>query len=277
MSGSIRIPGAAFGSAPDATSDAAASAIGCHGISVRFGDFTALSNVSLDLQTGTTLALIGPNGAGKTTLLNALSGRLALAGGRVTLRGCDITAEPIHRRARLGLGRSFQIINIFPEMTVLENLRLAAQPMAFELQPFWRSVRAWPQLEDRAREVAALVGLDDALDLPAAVLSHGRQRAVELGLALMSDPPVLLLDEPLAGVGQSEIQGTTALIERVRKGRTVLLVEHNMDVVMQVSDEVVVMMAGEILTRGTPDAVRCDERVRRAYLGGVERREATHA
>jgi len=145
------------------------------------------------------------------------------------------------------------------------------------LQPFWRGVKAWPQLEERAREVAALVGLDDELDLPAAVLSHGRQRAVELGLALMSDPPVLLLDEPLAGVGQSEIQGTTALIERVRKGRTVLLVEHNMDVVMQVSDEVVVMMAGEILTRGTPGDVRCDERVRRAYLGSAERREVTHA
>jgi branched-chain amino acid transport system ATP-binding protein len=253
------------------------TAIACTGISVRFGDFVALSNVSLDVATGQTLALIGPNGAGKTTLLNALSGRLALAGGRVQLQGRDITAEPIHRRARLGLGRSFQIINIFPEMTVLENLRLAAQPMAFGLQPFWRGVQAWPGLQTRAREVAALVGLEDALDLPASVLSHGRQRAVELGLALMSDPPVLLLDEPLAGVGQAEIQATTALIERERQNRTVLLVEHNMDVVMRVADEVVVMMAGEILTRGTPEQVRADARVRRAYLGEARTQEVTHA
>lgn len=264
-----------------AASSGQQSAVECSGVTVRFGDFVALSNVSLDLPTGRTLALIGPNGAGKTTLLNALSGRLALSKGRVMLHGRDITSEPIHRRARLGLGRSFQIINIFPDMTVLENLRLAAQPMAFGLQPFWRTVNAWPKLEERAREVAALVGLDDVLELPAAVLSHGRQRAVELGLALMSDPSVLLLDEPLAGVGQAEIQGTTALIERVRRGRTVLLVEHNMDVVMQVADEVVVMLAGEILTRGTPDEVRADARVRRAYLGdveaGSEEQETAHA
>ena len=254
-----------------------APAIACSGVRVRFGDFTALSDVSLSVAPGCTLALIGPNGAGKTTLLNALSGRLALASGRVQLQGHDITSAPIHARARLGLGRSFQIINIFPEMTVLENLRLGAQPMAFGLQPFWRSVRAWPGLEARAREVAALVGLEDVLEQPAAVLSHGRQRAVELGLALMADPPVLLLDEPLAGVGQAEIQATTALIERVRQGRTVLLVEHNMDVVMRVSDEVVVLMAGEILTRGTPQAVRADARVRRAYLGEAQTQESTHA
>lgn len=245
----------------------AGPAIACRGVSVRFGDFQALTRVDLDVATGQTLALIGPNGAGKTTLLNALSGRLALAGGRVQLRGRDITAAPIHARARLGLGRSFQIINIFPEMTVLENLRLGAQPLAFGLQPFWRGVQGWPRLEERARAVAAQVGLEDALDLPAAMLSHGRQRAVELGLALMADPPVLLLDEPLAGVGQAEIAATTALIERVRQGRTVLLVEHNMDVVMRVSDEVVVMMGGEVLTRGTPAQVRADARVRRAYLG----------
>ncbi len=258
----------------------AACAIACRGVSVRFGDFQALTRVDLDVATGQTLALIGPNGAGKTTLLNALSGRLALAGGSVQLQGRDITSAPIHARARLGLGRSFQIINIFPDMTVLENLRLGAQPMAFGLQPFWRGVQAWPRLEERAREVAALVGLQDALDLPAAVLSHGRQRAVELGLALMADPPVLLLDEPLAGVGQAEIAATTDLIERVRRGRTVLLVEHNMDVVMRVSDEVVVMMAGEILTRGTPEQVRADARVRRAYLGEARTAstgEATHA
>jgi branched-chain amino acid transport system ATP-binding protein len=244
-----------------------ATAIACTGVSVRFGDFVALSNVSLEVASGKTLALIGPNGAGKTTLLNALSGRLSLAGGRVQLQGREITSEPIHRRTHLGLGRSFQIINIFPEMTVLENLRLGAQAMAFGLQPFWRGVQAWRGLETCAREAAALVGLEDALHLPAAVLSHGRQRAVELGLALMSNPAVLLLDEPLAGVGQAEILATTALIERVRKDRTVLLVEHNMDVVMRVADEVVVMMAGEVLTRGTPDQVRADSRVRRAYLG----------
>ena len=171
----------------------------------------------------------------------------------------------------MGLGRSFQIINIFPDMTVRETLRLGAQPHKFRFQPFWRDVTGWRDLDDKACAVAAEVELTDVLDTPAATLSHGRQRAVELGLSLMSDPSVLLLDEPLAGVGQAEIEQTVALIERVRHGRTVLLVEHNMDVVMNISDEIIVMINGEILMRGTAAEVQADPRVREAYLGSGDR------
>ncbi len=251
-------------------------ALSCRGISVRFGQFQALNDVSLDLPPGRTIALIGPNGAGKTTLINALSGRVSMAAGHIQLAGRDVTAMPAHRRAAAGLGRSFQIINIFEQMTVLENLRLAAQPRQFRRQPFWRAVAAWPALAERARAVAAEVGLAAELDLPVAVLSHGKQRAVELGLALMTEPSVLLLDEPLAGVGQAEIETTMALLDRVRRNRSVLLVEHNMDAVMRIADEIVVMIGGEILMRGTPDAVYRDAEVRRLYLGS-EAQAVPHA
>ena len=252
-------------------------AIACSGITVEFDGFVALNNVALDVPTGKTVALIGPNGAGKTTLLNAISGRVPLKSGRIDLWGDDISRLSVAGRVRRGLGRSFQIINIFQEMTTFENLRVAAQPPRFGLQPFWRPVGHWSELGDRAREVAATVGLTDVLDMPVATLSHGRQRAVELGLALMSDPRVLLLDEPLAGVGHNEIASTMELIERVRENRTVLLVEHNMDVVMKLSDEIVVMMGGEVLMRGTPAEVRSDPRVKRAYLGDEEAQEVAHA
>lgn len=249
-------------------------ALSCSKVGVRFGEFRALHDVNLELATGSTLALIGPNGAGKTTLINAISGRVPLASGRIMLNGADITEMPVHRRAAAGLGRSFQIINIFHQLTVLENLRLAAQPRRFRVQPFWRSVAAWPELETRAREIAALVGLESELDLPVTTLSHGRQRAVELGLALMTDPNLLLLDEPLAGVGQAEIESTMALLKRVSAGRTVLLIEHNMDAVAQIADEIVVMVAGEVLMRDRPDAVWNNKDVRRLYLGNGDERYA---
>ncbi len=243
------------------------SALSCTGVSVRFGAFQAVSNVSLDLASGQTLALIGPNGAGKTTLINAISGRVPLASGHIRLGDADITGLPVHRRAAAGLGRSFQIINIFDGMTVLENLRLAAQSRAFRWQPCWRAVSGWPVLEQRAREVAALVGLEPELDLPVTMLSHGKQRAVELGLALIPDPKVLLLDEPLAGIGQAEIESTMDLLQRVRKGRSVLLVEHNMDAVDRIADEIVVMVGGAVLLRDRPRAIWNNAEVRRLYLG----------
>jgi len=247
--------------------DSASPALSCRGVGVHFGAFRALHDVSLDLGAGMTLALIGPNGAGKTTLINAISGRVPLQGGRIHLAGREITKVSVHKRAAAGLGRSFQIINIFGNMTVLENLRLAAQPRAFRLQPFWRSISAWPALEVRAREIAVFVGLENELNLPVGALSHGKQRAVELGLALMPDPGVLLLDEPLAGVGHSEIESTIELLQRVRKSRSILLVEHNMDAVAQIADEIVVMVGGEVLMRDKPDAIWRNPEVRRLYLG----------
>jgi branched-chain amino acid transport system ATP-binding protein len=248
-------------------------AISCRDVTVAFDGFVALNRISLEVASGRTVALIGPNGAGKTTLLNALSGRVPMASGEVCLWGADISRLQVAQRARRGLGRSFQIINIFQEMSTYENLRVAAQAASFRLQPFWRPVSAWRALAERVWSVAETVGLTDVMHAPVATLSHGRQRAVELGLALMAEPRVLLLDEPLAGVGHGEVDATMQLIERVRADRTVLLVEHNMDVVMKLSDEIIVMMGGEILMRGTPEQVRRDERVRRAYLG----EEAAHA
>jgi len=247
--------------------DSASPALCCRGVGVNFGAFRALSDVSLDLGAGQTVALIGPNGAGKTTLINAISGRVPLQHGHVHLAGAEITKVSVHKRAAAGLGRSFQIINIFGGMTVLENLRLAAQPRAFRIQPFWRSISAWPALQARAREIAVFVGLEDELNWPVAALSHGKQRAVELGLALMPDPSVLLLDEPLAGVGHSELETTIELLQRVRKGRSILLVEHNMDAVAQIADEIVVMVGGTVLMRDRPDAIWRNPEVRRLYLG----------
>ncbi|NYZ16134.1 ABC transporter ATP-binding protein [Azospirillum sp. RWY-5-1] len=245
----------------------ASPAIACEGVTVAFGDFVALRNVSLAFAPGRLAALIGPNGAGKTTLINVLSGQIRPTAGRVLLGGRDVTRLAPHARARTGLGRSFQIVTIFPEMTVMENLRLGAQARAFGLQPFWRAVDGWRALRERAEACAETVGLAAKLHSPAGSLSHGEQRALELGLTLTTDPAVLLLDEPLAGVGHSEIDRSVALIERVRQGRTVLLIEHNMDVVMSISDEVVVMTGGELLARGTPAEMRADARVRAGYLG----------
>jgi branched-chain amino acid transport system ATP-binding protein len=239
----------------------------CESIDVRFGALRAVSDVSLDFCSGGIQSVIGPNGAGKTTLINVLSGRQPPTAGRVFLGGRDITASGAHKRARLGVGRSFQITKVFGGMTVFENLRLAAQARMFRRQPLWHSVEHYPGLAEQANAVAEEIGLTRRRDRMAELLSHGDQRALELGITLMTAPSILLLDEPLAGVGEREIDQTIALIAAIAKGRTVILVEHNIDVVMRVSRRVVVMNEGRILASGTPAEVRNDPAVRTAYLG----------
>jgi branched-chain amino acid transport system ATP-binding protein len=239
----------------------------CEHVDVRFGALRAVSDVTLDFSGGGIQSVIGPNGAGKTTLINVLSGRQAPSAGRVFLGDRDITASGAHKRARLGIGRSFQITKVFAGMTVFENLRLAAQARMFRRQPLWRPVEHYPGLAEQADAVAAEIGLARLRDRPAELLSHGDQRALELGITLMTAPGILLLDEPLAGVGEQEIEQTIALIAALATGRTVLLVEHNIDVVMRVSDRVVVMNEGRVLACGTPAEVRKDPGVRTAYLG----------
>ncbi len=239
----------------------------CTDLTVRYGRFTALDGFSYAFERGRLYGVIGPNGAGKTTLMNVLVGGVRPTAGSVFLGGNDVTALGVPARARLGLGRSFQITKVFAGMTVFENLRLAAQSRALARQPVWRPARSFPVLAQRARAMLDTVGLAAQADRPAEQLSHGEQRALELGLALMTEPSVLLLDEPLAGVGHHALPAAIALLARVAEGRTVLLIEHNMGAVMTLAQTVLVMANGRLLAEGDPAAVRADPAVRDAYLG----------
>lgn len=244
-----------------------AGTLKCNDIRVSFGGLKAVDGVSYEFRPGKLTGIIGPNGAGKTTLMNALSGHAATSGGSVILGGRDVTRLPVHERTRAGLGRSFQMTKIFADMSVLENLEIAAFAHRYRVQPFWAPARRFRAVRERAEAVLEEIGLFRLARRPAGTLSHGDQRALEVGLALLSDPSVLLLDEPLAGVGRDQLDGAVALIEKIVRGRTVLLIEHNMDVVMKVSDELVVMVRGRILAAGSPAGIRADKAVRAAYLG----------
>jgi len=245
----------------------ALQSLSCEGVVVQFGGFRAVDGVSIDFMAGEINSVIGPNGAGKTTLMNVLSGRLTPREGEVRLNGKDISRRTSHQRAQLGIGRSFQITKIFPEMTVFENFHLAAQARIFRLQPFWRPATGYASLREAAEEVLEEVGMTGRRDQLADTLSHGDQRALELGITLATRPTVLLLDEPLAGVGEKEMDHTVALIARVAKGRTVVLVEHNIQAVMDLSNRVFVMNQGKLLASGTPLEMRTNADVRTAYLG----------
>lgn len=243
-------------------------AISTKGLDVAFGAFKAVDDVTLKIEVGRRYSIIGPNGAGKTTLLNVLSGRHRPTRGHVFLGQTDITTMPAHRRLQAGIGRSFQIVNIFRDLTVRENLRLAAQASRFgSAQPWYKPARSYQALDETADAVIEEVGLQQYANTLSSTLSHGEQRALELALALASEPKILLLDEPLAGVGHGRVQQTMELIERVSHGRTILLVEHNMDAVMRFSEQIVVMYAGRVIAQGTPDQVRADPKVQQAYLG----------
>ena len=239
----------------------------CEHVTVSFGAYTAVNDVSLSFEEGKLYGIIGPNGAGKTTLINAFSGLQRVNSGRILLQGEDVTGFEPCRRAKRGMGRSFQIVNIFPEMTVFENLRLAGQPVIFGLQPFWRSVRSYGGLNEKASEMLDFIGLSGKRGQTASLLSHGDQRRLEIGISLMNDPMLVLFDEPLAGVGHHEMGATAELVRQVARERTVILVEHNMDVVMSISDSIVVLVNGEVLRCDTPARVQADPKVREVYLG----------
>lgn len=242
-------------------------AMSCKGIGVSFGKFRALNDVSLDFPAGRVTALIGPNGAGKTTLLNVLSGILTADRGQITVGGQDVTHMAPHRRAALGIARSFQIVTIFPEMTVLENVRFARQRKHLKVALPWQLAHRMSQTRRDAMAVLDQFGLADLAQTQAANLSHGKQRALELAIVVVNEPELLLLDEPLAGVGHSEMEEFSALVGEAIQGRTAILVEHNMDMVMGISDQIVVLLGGEVLAKGTPSDIRSDPRVRDAYLG----------
>jgi branched-chain amino acid transport system ATP-binding protein len=247
-----------------------ASALRCKNIQVTYGALKAVSGVSYAFKSGHLYGVIGPNGAGKTTLMNALSGHATVSGGRVFLGDRDVTGLSVHARTRAGLSRSFQITKIFAGMSVLENLQMGAFAHRYRVQPFWLPTRSFRAVREDAERILEQVGLAKLAATPAEYLSHGDQRALEIGLTLLSDPRVLLLDEPLAGVGHDRLEQAIELIRRIVVGRTVLLIEHNMDLVMQVSHEIVVMVQGRLLAAGSPADIRANPDVRAAYLGSVE-------
>jgi branched-chain amino acid transport system ATP-binding protein len=240
-------------------------------LSKHFGALVAVDNVSLQVRKNSLHAIIGPNGAGKTTFFNLLSGNIEPTSGNVLFKGQDITHQPVHRTIHFGIGRSFQITNIFPNLTVFENIRLAAQALGQDNFKFWQPASYFKQYEDRTWEVIKRVGLNDRAQTPARTLPHGDQRKLELGMILAPDPEVLLLDEPTAGMASEQVPELIALIQAIQKAgnKTVMLVEHNMNVVMSVSDAITVMHQGKVLAEGTPTQIASNKEVQTAYLGGL--------
>jgi branched-chain amino acid transport system ATP-binding protein len=233
----------------------------------NFGALTVTDGVTLDVRPGELHAVIGPNGAGKTALINQVSGFLAPHSGRILFDGRDITALPVHARARLGLARSFQITSILPGFSALENVALAVQARAGSSFRVFGRASAEPGLNDPAQAALEEVGLGERAQVPAGELSHGEKRALELAIALAMAPKLLLLDEPMAGTGREETDRLVALLGRLKGRFAMILVEHDMAAVFALADRISVMIYGRILASGTPDAVRCDAAVATAYLG----------
>jgi branched-chain amino acid transport system ATP-binding protein len=243
------------------------AALALEGLAKSFGGIVAAAGVDLVLAPGELHALIGPNGAGKTTLVNLITGELAPDAGRVLLAGRDVTRLSVHARARLGLGRTFQLTSILPGFTVLENAALAAQARHGPAYAPLRDALSSPALVAAAEAALAHVGLARLAAAPAATLAHGRRRRLELAMVLAGGPSILLLDEPMAGLGPEESAEMIALLRALKGRRPILLVEHDMDAVWALADRVSVLVGGKVLARGSPDAVRRDPEARRAYLG----------
>ena len=233
----------------------------------RFGGVVAVDGASLAVAAGEIHALIGPNGAGKTTLIGLISGAIAADSGRISFLESDVTRLPPHQRVRAGLARSYQITSIFRRFSVLDNLALAVQARSGSSFSFWKPVASERPLFEEARSLAALVGLSEKTDWLAQRLSHGEQRALEVGLALATRPKLVLLDEPMAGMGPEESRRMIELISRIRAEVTVLLVEHDMDAVFRLADRISVMVNGRLIASGAPQEIKANVEVRRAYLG----------
>jgi branched-chain amino acid transport system ATP-binding protein len=240
------------------------------GLTKAFGALTAVNGVTLEVEEGSLHSVIGPNGAGKTTFFNLLTGQLAPTSGRILFDGRDIAGTPPHAVAHLGIARSFQRTNVFPTLSLADNVWLAA----FARRPSWRGL-AWrradryPELAARAHAVLGEVGLADKAAQPAREISHGEQRQLELAIALAAAPRLLLLDEPAAGLSPDETRKMVALVRGLKGRYTIVLIEHKIDVVMSISDRVSVMHFGSLIAEGTPGEIQRNPEVRRAYLGGI--------
>jgi len=237
------------------------------GITRRWGGLVAVNDVALDLKRGEVHAVIGTNGAGKSTLINILSGEIAPSAGTVHLLGQDVTAWPQPRRARAGLGRSYQRTTIYPAFSVLENCRLAAQARTPRPWHWWQSAQHCDASLGAARQATQQAGLAEVLDRPAGSLSHGQKRQLEIAMCLATAPQVLLLDEPLAGMGAEETDRMLTLLATLKQQHAILLVEHDMDAVFRIADVITVMVNGAVIFSGAPEAVRSSRDVQAAYLG----------
>ena len=237
------------------------------GLTKRFGALAAVDGVDLAVRPGTVHALIGPNGAGKTTLINLIDGGLTADAGQIRFAGRPITRLPDHARARLGLARTFQITSIFTGFTVLDNVMIAVVAAARRTWRIWRPMARDRSATDRALALLDRVGLADLAGRPAGALAHGQKRQLEIAMALAGDPAMLLLDEPMAGMGLEESDELVERLSALKAEHTILLVEHDMDAVFALADRVTVLVAGQVLAEGAPDAIRADAAVQTAYLG----------
>ncbi len=237
-------------------------------ITRRWGGLVAVNKVSLALKRGTVHAVIGTNGAGKSTLINILSGEIPPSDGKVELLGQDVTEWPQPQRARAGLGRSYQRNTIYTSFSVFENCRLAAQARTPKPWFWWQDAQRCEASTEAALASAKRAGLGDCLDREAGLLSHGQKRQLEIAMCLATAPEVLLLDEPLAGMGAEETERMLALLDELKNGHAIMLVEHDMDAVFRIADEITVMVNGTRIANGTPDEIRNSKEVQDAYLGG---------
>jgi branched-chain amino acid transport system ATP-binding protein len=234
----------------------------------HFGNLTAVNGINLSVDKGKRHAIIGPNGAGKTTLFNLLSGRFRPSQGQILFRGQDITGMPSYRISRLGIARSFQIINVFPQLSVFENIHAVLMSKHHIRYHFLRNLKKWKNVTEETFPLLEQIGLLDKKDVLAGFLSYGEQRALEVGLTIASDPELILLDEPTAGMSMDETRQAIKLIDRVTKGKTLVIIEHDMEVIFSLADLITVMQYGEVVTTGAPEEIRKDQRVKEAYLGG---------
>jgi branched-chain amino acid transport system ATP-binding protein len=244
------------------------------GLTKRFGGVVASDNVVLDVAPGELHAIIGPNGAGKTTLIGQLTGEIVPDAGRVHFEGRDITALPVYDRSLIGLARSFQITSLFPNFTALQNVALAVQAHAGHSFHFWRDARTEAELREPARAALERVGIGHRADAVVARMSHGEHRQIELAMALATKPRMLLLDEPMAGLGPDESARMVKTLRELKRELTILLIEHDMEAVFALADRITVLVYGRVIASGDPASIRANAEVRQAYLG--EQEAVTH-
>jgi branched-chain amino acid transport system ATP-binding protein len=243
------------------------AAIELRGVEKRFGDVAIIRNINLRVAPGERHALIGPNGAGKSTTFNLISGYMTPSSGSVLLRGQVISGLPPYQINRRGLSRSFQVTNVFANMTVWENLRCAVLWPTGQRYAFWKNIDNLPEVRDRTAQILTDISLTSRRDVPAGLLTYAEQRALEIGITVAGGADVILLDEPTAGMSHAETERAVALIRRLTEGRTLLIVEHDMSVVFGLADRISVLVYGQIIASGTPEEIRRNPKVREAYLG----------
>ena len=243
------------------------AAIELRGVEKSFGNVAIIRNINLSVAQGERHALIGPNGAGKSTTFNLISGYMAPSSGSVLLRGQVISGLPPYQINRRGLSRSFQVTNVFANMSVWENLRCAVLWATGHRYAFWKNIDNLPEVRDRTAQILADINLTERRDVPAGLLTYAEQRALEIGITVAGGADVILLDEPTAGMSHHETEHTVALIRRLTEGRTLLIVEHDMSVVFGLADRISVLVYGQIIASGTPEEIRGNPKVKEAYLG----------